>query len=100
MTEAVAAAGWADAAAVLAAPVGQPGEGWLKQITALMKDRAEKAGVAAPIELVSAIDGDRVRVLVHSDAPLSDADKAFLAAHFTGTPPASYEAAQQYRRTA
>ncbi|HEX4048678.1 MAG TPA: ATP-dependent Clp protease ATP-binding subunit, partial [Elusimicrobiota bacterium] len=97
VTEAVAAAGWPEAvSAALTVPAGQPGEGWLKQITAFAKDRAEKAGIAAPVELVSAIDGDRVRVLVHSDAPLSDADKGFLAAHFTGTPPASYEAAQQY----
>ena len=97
VTEAVAAAGWPESvASALTIPAGQPGEGWLKQITALLKDRAEKAGVTAPIELVSAIDGDRVRILVHSDAALSDADKAFLAAHFTGTPPASYEAAQQF----
>ncbi|HXT01423.1 MAG TPA: AAA family ATPase, partial [Elusimicrobiota bacterium] len=96
VTEAVAAAGLPEAAAALTNPAGVPGEGWLKQITALLKDRAEKTGLETPIELVSAVEGGRARVLVHSDAELSDADKAFLAAHFTGTPPASYEAAQQH----
>jgi ATP-dependent Clp protease ATP-binding subunit ClpC len=95
VTEAVAA-GWPEpVSSALTNPAGLPGEGWLKQFVAFAKDRAEKAGVAAPIELVSAVDGDRVRVLVHSDAALTDADKAYLAAHFTGSPPASYEAAQQ-----
>ncbi|MFI5345795.1 MAG: AAA family ATPase [Elusimicrobiota bacterium] len=96
VTEAVAAAGWSDAVAgALSSPAGQPGEGWLKQIVAFAKDRAEKAAVEKPIEIVSAVDADRVRVLIHSDAELSDADKAYLAAHFTGAAPASYEAAQQ-----
>ncbi|MFI5362953.1 MAG: AAA family ATPase, partial [Elusimicrobiota bacterium] len=97
VAEAVAAAGWpASVSEALAVPAGQAGEGWFKQVTAFAKDRAEKAGVSSPIEFVSAVDGDRVRVLVHSDAALTDADKAFLAAHFTGAPPASYEAAQQF----
>ena len=96
VTEAVAAAGWpASLTEALTVPVGTPGEGWLKQFLAFAKDRAEKAGVEKPVELVSAVDGDRVRILVHSDADLSEADRAFLAAHFTGTAPASYEAAQQ-----
>ncbi len=96
VTEAVTAAGWPETvSSVLTNPAGVPGEGWLKQFVAFAKDRAEKAGVAAPIELVSAVDGDRVRVLVHTDAALTDADKAFLSAHFVGHPPASYEAAQQ-----
>jgi ATP-dependent Clp protease ATP-binding subunit ClpC len=96
VTEAVAAAGWTEnVTGALTTPAGQPGEGWLKQIVAFAKDRAEKAAVEKPVEIVSAVDGDHVRVLIHSDAELSDADKAYLAAHFTGAAPASYEAAQQ-----
>jgi ATP-dependent Clp protease ATP-binding subunit ClpC len=96
VTETVAAAGWTESlTGALTIPAGQPGEGWLKQIVAFAKDRAEKAGVEKPVEIVSAVDGERVRLLIHSDAELNDADKTYLAAHFTGSAPASYEAAQQ-----
>jgi ATP-dependent Clp protease ATP-binding subunit ClpC len=95
-TEAASAAGWPEATvAALTVPAGQVGEGWLKQIVAFAKDRSKKAGTAAPVELVSSVDGERARFVVHLDAELSDADRAFLAAHFTGTPPASFEAAQR-----
>jgi ATP-dependent Clp protease ATP-binding subunit ClpC len=94
--ESVAAAGWpAEVSGVLQTPAGEVGEGWLKQLGAFAKDRARKAGAPAP-ELVSSADGESARVLVHFDAALSDEDRAFLQAHFTGTPPASFEAAQQF----
>ncbi|NNN05170.1 MAG: AAA domain-containing protein [Elusimicrobia bacterium] len=92
----VASTGWPEkVGAALAVPAGQVGEGWLKQLVAFAKERADKAGAAAPVELASAVDAQRVSVLVHADAELTSADRAFLDAHFTGTPPASYEAAQQ-----
>ncbi len=90
------AAGWPpEVLAALAPPAGSTGEGWLKQFIAFSKERAQNAGVSAPIELTSSVDADAIRASIHMDAELTDADKAFLAAHFTGTPPASYEAAQQ-----
>jgi len=96
VADAAAAAGWpAEAVAALAVPAGSVGEGWLKQFVAFAKERADAAGIEEPVELVSAVDAGRVRALIHFDATLSDADKTFLAAHFTGAAPASYEAAQQ-----
>ncbi len=94
--DAVASAGWpTDVVDALQTPAGQVGEGWLKQLGAFAKDRARKAGVSAP-ELVGAVDGQSARLLVHYDAALTDEDRAFLQAHFTGTPPASFEAAQLF----
>ncbi|MEK7383960.1 MAG: ATP-dependent Clp protease ATP-binding subunit, partial [Elusimicrobiota bacterium] len=96
VAESVEKAGW-DAAAVAAvsAPAGQVGEGWLKQFVAFAKGVAEKAGVAKPLELAGSVSAQVVRLAVSIDAELSDADQAFLAAHFTGTPPAGFEAAQR-----
>jgi len=89
-------AGWPeDVVSALQTPAGQTGEGWLKQLGAFAKERARKAGAPAP-ELVGAVDADRVKALIHSDVPLTDDDRAFLEAHFTGAEPASFEAAQQF----
>jgi ATP-dependent Clp protease ATP-binding subunit ClpC len=96
VADAVRAAGRPDLADALVNPAGTPGEGWLKQITALMKESAQKVGATEPVSIVSSLDGEGARVLVHSDAELSAEDVAQLNLHFTGTPPQSYEAAQQY----
>ncbi|MDE2491245.1 MAG: ATP-dependent Clp protease ATP-binding subunit, partial [Elusimicrobia bacterium] len=90
------AAGWPqDVLDALSVPAGRPGEGWLKQAVAYQKERAEKAGAGTPVELVDSVGASSLKVLVHSPAELSEADQAYLAAHFSGTPPESYEAAQR-----
>ena len=94
--ERMQAAGWSEAVrGGVSTPAGQVGEGWLKQVTAFAKGVAEKAGVQKPVELASAVSGDVVRLAVIFDAELTQSDKAYLSAHFTGTPPSSYEAAQR-----
>ncbi|OGR46652.1 MAG: hypothetical protein A2X37_09875 [Elusimicrobia bacterium GWA2_66_18] len=96
VTDSVERAGWsAPVVSAVAVRPGEVGEGWLKQFVAFAKDKAEKAALAKPLELTSSVSADAVRLAVSFDAELTQADREYLAAHFTGAPPAGYEAAQR-----
>ncbi len=96
VSDSVERAGWsAPVVAAVAVRPGEVGEGWLKQFITFAKGVAQKAGVVKPLEMASFVSASAVRLTVSFDAELTQADREFLAAHFTGTPPAGYEAAQR-----
>ena len=96
MSDSVERAGWsAPVVAAVAVRPGEVGEGWLKQFITFAKGVAQKAGVVKPLEMASFVSASAVRLTVSFDAELTQADREFLAAHFTGTPPSGYEAAQR-----
>jgi len=92
----IAATGWsADILQALDAPASGQGEGWIKQIVKLVKEQATKAAATAPVTLTASADKDAIRIAVGGKYALSDDDQKSLLMHFSGTPPASYLAAQQ-----
>ncbi len=89
-------AGWSAAVIdALNVPAGQVGTGWIKQITAYMKEQSLKAHGAAPVTLAISIEKDLIKLAVDGVDQLSEAEQRFLTLHFSGMPTASHLAATQ-----
>ncbi|TPW19484.1 MAG: hypothetical protein FD126_2639, partial [Elusimicrobia bacterium] len=69
-------------------------EGWLRIFIRQAKEKARDANVTEPIELVTEVDGARARFVIHRGHEMGPLEKNVMAAHFTGEPPASLDAAQ------
>jgi ATP-dependent Clp protease ATP-binding subunit ClpC len=96
LPEAAKEALWPEAVVSLVEPgAGQVGVGWLKHFIKHAKEKATKAGAAAPITVLHKINGETLRIAIISTHKMKDDERLLLDSHFSGAPTASYLAAQQ-----